>query len=228
MFAARARPVLGLLAIALSLAGCADFDDPAAAHGLTRGDLVSELAAQLGGSSALTYRATYTLAGGASGSIAQGQHPARAAYRYPGGELLVTGDKTTQCVRTTCAVAATGGPPSPAFAVVQRAGLVNPSAVQDLLNAARLDPDMTVEQHDTTMAGRHATCVQLGNVDKAETGRFSACVTSDGVLGSFSGTLAGREVDVALTDYADKVAAGAFDPPRGAKLTGTPAAAAAR
>ena len=224
----RARPVLGLLAVALSMAGCADFDDPAAAHGLTRSDLVGELAAQLGGSAALTYRATYTLAGGESGSIAQEQHPARTAYRYPGGRLLVTGGKTTQCVRTACTVAATSGAPVAALAVVQRSGLVNPSAVQDLLNAARLDPDMTVEQHDTTMAGRHATCVQLGNVDKAETGRFSTCVTSDGVLGSFSGTLAGREVDVALTDYADKVGGDAFDPPHGAKLTGAPAAVAVR
>ena len=218
-----ARVVLGLLVVALTLAGCADFDNPAAAHGLTRGDLVGELAAQLGGSASKTYLATYSLAGGATGTIAQAQRPARAAYRYPGGELLVTGATTIHCQRRTCTVIVTSRPPAGAFADAHRAGLVNPTAVQDLLNAARIDPDMTAEQHDTTVAGRHATCLRLGNVDKAETGAFSTCVTSDGVLGSFTGVLGGTKVDVALTNFADKVRGDAFDTPPGARMTASDA-----
>jgi hypothetical protein len=216
--AARSRVALGLMVVALLLAGCADFSDPAAAHGLTRSDLVAEVAAQLGGSASRTYLATYSIAGGETGTIAQGQRPPRAAYHYPGGELLVTAATTTRCSRRTCTVTATGRPPATAFADAHHAGLVNPSAVQELLNAARVDSDMIVEQHDTTVAGRHATCLLLGKVDKAETGSFSTCVTSDGVLGSFAGTLDGTKVDVALTNYSDTVAGDPFEAPADARM----------
>jgi hypothetical protein len=216
----RARIVAGLLAAATPLAGCADFDNPAAAQGLTRGDLVAELAAQLGDSASLTYTATYQLAGGRTATIAQAPDPPRSAYRYPGGEVLLTPAATTRCARTRCTTSAppapTSPPPAGLFADAEKAGLVVPAAVQSLLNAARLDRDMVVDQHDTTVAGRHATCLDLRNVDKAETGAFSTCITSDGVVGSFTGTLGGTRIDVALTDYADRVRIDAFTPPAAA------------
>lgn len=216
MLPIRARIVAGLLAAAMP-AGCAEFDNPAAAQGLTRGDLVAQLAAQLRGSASLTYTATYQLAGGRTATIVQAQDPLRAAYRYPGGEVLVTPAGTTRCVRQRCTVTAAPPPASPPPAALsvdaEKAGLVVPATVQNLLNAARLDRDAVVDQHDTTVAGRHATCLALRNVDKAETGAFSACVTSDGVLGSFTGTLGGRTIEVALIDYADRVPADAFTPP---------------
>jgi hypothetical protein len=218
---------LGVLAVALLLAGCGDFDDPAAAQGVTRNDLIAELAAQLsesqlGGSAARTYAATYQLAGGTTGSIVQAKSPPRTAYRYPGGAILVTGAATTRCVRKSCTMTA---PPSPVGPVSARmladaakTGLASPTTVLGLLNAAVLDTDLTVNQHDTTIAGRHATCVELAGVDDAATSKFSTCITTDGVLGSFAGTLGGREMDVAMTDYADRVAATAFDPPPAATM----------
>jgi hypothetical protein len=215
---ARSRLVLGILAVALPLAGCADFGNPAAAQGVTRNDLVAELASQLGASASLTYAATYQLSGGDTATIAQAQHPPRTAYRYPGGEVLVTTAATTRCAKKACTMTApptpTSPPPVTLFADAQKAGLVTPAAVQNLLNAARLDPDLTVEQHDTTVAGRHATCVELTNVDNAAARDFSTCITSDGVVGSFTGLLGGKKVDVAMTDYADRVRNDAFDPPR--------------
>ena len=211
MLRTRARIVAGLLAAAVSLAGCAEFDNPAAAQGLTRSDLVAQLAAQLGGSAALTYTATYQLAGGRTATIAQ--DPPRAAYHYPGGAMLVTPAATTRCTRKRCTLRATTPPAAALFADAEKAGLVVPATVQGLLNAARLDRDMAVDQHDTTIAGRHATCVDLRNVDKAETRAFRTCITSDGVVGSFTGTLSGTKVDVAMTDYADRVTANAFEEP---------------
>jgi hypothetical protein len=209
-----------MLAAALALAGCADFDNPAAAQGLTRNDLVAGLATQLSRSASLTYAATYQLSGGATATIAQAQNPARAAYRYPGGAVLVTTAATTRCTRKTCTMTAppmpTAPPPASLFADAENAGLVTPAAVRSLLNAARLDQDMTVEQHDTTIAGRHATCVALRNVDDAAAREFSTCVTSDGVVGSFTGRLGGKKIDVAMTEYADRVRSETFDPPRGA------------
>ena len=222
MLPIRARFVAGLLAVAAPLAGCAEFDNPAAAQGLTRSDLVAQLAAQLAGSASLTYAATYQLAGGRSASIAQAQDPLRSAFRYPDGELLVTAAATTRCARRTCTVTAPPAPTSPVpaalFAEAEKAGLVAPSAVQSLLNAARLDRDVVVDQRDTTVAGRHATCLDLRNVDKAETGAFSTCITSDGVVGSFSGTLSGTKIDIAMTEYADRVRSDAFDAPGGTRM----------
>jgi hypothetical protein len=215
----RARIVAGLLAAALPLAGCADFDNPAAAQGLTRRDLVAQLAAQLGDSATLTYSATYQLAGGRIATISQ--DPPRSAYRYPGGSMLVTPAATTRCARKKCTTTApptpTSPPPATLFAAAQKAGLVVPATVQSLLNAAKLDQNMVVEQHDTTVAGRHATCLDLRNVAKAETGAFRTCVTSDGVVGSFTGTLGGTRIDVALTDYADSAPADAFTPPHSSR-----------
>jgi hypothetical protein len=104
------------------------------------------------------------------------------------------------------------------FADAEKAGLVVPAAVLGLLNSARMDRDMVVEQHDTTVAGRHATCLDLRNVDKAESGAFSTCITSDGVVGSFTGTLSGTKIDVAMTDYADWVRTDAFAPPPGTRM----------
>jgi hypothetical protein len=214
MLPIRARVVAGLLAAAVPVAGCAEFDNPAAAQGLTRGDLVAQLATQLSGSASLTYAARYQLAGGRTATIAQAQNPPRSAYRYPGGQVLVTPAAVTRCVRKKCAMIPPPTPTSPLpaalFADAEKAGLAVPAAVQSLLNAARLDRDMIVDQRDTTVAGRHATCLNLRNVDKAETGAFSTCVTSDGMVGSFTGTLSGTRIDVALTDYAGRVPADAF------------------
>jgi hypothetical protein len=284
---------LGLLAVAVPLAaGCTDVGDPASAQGLSRNDLVADLAEQLAGSAALTYAATYQLAGGATATIAQAQRPLRAAYRYPGGAVLVTSDATTHCAKQTCTMTAPATPPpAGTFADARKAGLITPAAVVNLLNEARIDPDVTIDQHDTTVAGRHATCVKLTNVDvdgpsatrpsastpsastpsasissastsssaassastpagparspsagpqvsAAQTGAghatqdqtgadqvgaspagtFSTCITSDGMVGSFTGALQGTPIDVALTNYNDQVAGNAFDPPPAAKL----------
>jgi hypothetical protein len=249
VLSARCRIGLGLLAVAVPLAaGCTDVGDPASAQGLSRNDLVADLAEQLAGSAALTYAATYQLAGGATATIAQAQHPLRAAYRYPGGAVLVTSDATTRCAKQTCTMTAPATPAAAGtFADARKAGLITPAAVVDLLNQARTDPDVTIDQHDTTVAGRHATCVKLTNVDvdgpsatrpsastpsastpstptpspsasRVPAGTFSTCVTSDGMVGSFTGAPQGTPIDVALTNYNDQVTGDAFDPPPAAKL----------
>jgi len=219
---ARARVAVGVLAATVLLAGCDQFDDAASAQGVSRNDLIAELATQLGGSASLTFEATYQLAGGNTGTIAQAQEPARTAYRYPGGQVLLTTAATIRCAKSSCTLTAppaeASAPPTTLLADGQRAGLVAPATVLNLLKVAALDADLTVEQHDTTIAGRHATCVELGEVDGAQARAFSACITNDGVLGSFTGTLGGRAVDVAMTDYADQVPTDAFDPPRGATM----------
>ncbi|WP_306206029.1 hypothetical protein [Actinoplanes sp. RD1] len=320
---------LRLIAVAVGLlvvtTGCSELDEPAAA-GLTRSDLMTDLAGQLAGSAARTYEATYQLAGGGTATVTQAQEPARTMYVYPAGQALVTADTVTECRTrarpTTCSITttSTGTPPSsptpppsgpapsapapsaadlsasgasgapatpgvsgasgvpsslgfsgasgvpaslgaPATSVVpaasaaaaqraaqaqrvpaaEAAGLITTGTVQLLLTRAGLESDVQITQHDTTIAGRHATCVELTGLEltaagvaqeavpPATTGAaprnatatdgYEACVTNEGVLGSFRGVVGGTEIEIAMTHYAEHLSAGAFDLPANATIT---------
>jgi hypothetical protein len=223
--AAPSRMLVASTIALLALAGCGDLEQ-AAASGNTRDDLAGDLATQLGGSASLSYSATYQLAGGKTATISQAQNPTRSAYVYPSGKLIVTPDETTRCAPAgktlTCTMTAPEAPASPTspgvFASAGKSGMALPDTVLELLNAASLDADKTVQQHDTTIAGHHATCVEMSGVDQAAASAFTVCITTEGVLGSFTGTLDGTAVDIAMTHYSDKIDAAAFEPPTGAKL----------
>jgi hypothetical protein len=211
------------LMLCVATAGCSDLDDPG--QGLTRNDLVADLAAQMTAAADLTYEASYQLSGGGKATVAQTKKPARTAYVYPGGKITVTADATTEChmaKTTTCTMTAplTAASPAPAtvFAGAGETGLVTPATVLALLNAAVLDNDVQVDQHDTTIAGRHATCVQLAGVDDAAARDFTTCITNEGVLGSFSGILNQTRMEVAMTHYSEQVEEATFALPQSAKL----------
>ena len=215
---ARLPRLLAAATVVLALAaGCAGDGSSR----LRRSDAITDLATQLERSAALTYSADYQLSGGATAKIAQAQTPPRSAFVYPGGMVAVTADATTEC-RTgakslTCTMtappAATSRPAAALFDGAEQGGMVTPPVVLNLLNAAALDTDAVVEQHDTTIAGRHATCVAVRNVDDASASRFDACVTTEGVLGSFAGTVDGEPIDLAMTRLADTIDGYVFDPP---------------
>ncbi|KXK61760.1 hypothetical protein AWW66_11725 [Micromonospora rosaria] len=216
-----ATTTLRVLAISvtalLTVTGCQTLDD--AGRVLGRSDLVNDVAARMDQAMELTYTAEYRLAGGEAASIAQEQKPARSAYTYPGGKLTVTKEATTECEtaegRPVCTVAApptTGKPTVAVFTEAKRRGLVTPPVVVGLLTAAALEPAAVIEQSDTTLAGHHATCVAVSQVPDP----FSACVTSAGVLGSFSGAVDGTTVELALTRYTTTVDQAAFEVPAGA------------
>lgn len=216
------RVLTGALTILLTVAGCQTLDE--AGRVIGRADLVNELAARLDRSTELTYSADYRLPGGQSASISQSQDPRRAAYTYPGGKVTVTAEATTTCDTTakkaTCTLTA---PPPPStkpsiavFTEASRRGLITPPVVIGLLTAAALDPDAVIEHHDTTVAGRHATCVRVAQLSDAAATEFDACITGEGALGSFTGSIDGTNVDVALSRYRDTVEADAFDLPPGA------------
>ncbi|MGK5738379.1 hypothetical protein [Micromonospora sp. URMC 103] len=217
-----ASTTLRLLAVSviasLTVTGCQTLDD--AGRTIGRADLVNDLAARLDRALELTYSADYQLPGGQTASISQAQDPARSAYSYPGGKLTVTADATTQCeatgARTVCTLApppTPGSKPSVAvFTEAKRRGLLTPPVVVGMLTAAALDPEAVIGQSDTTVAGHHATCV---DVDRSA-GDFTACVTTEGVLGSFTGHVDGRPVELALNRYSETVDGAAFELPAGA------------
>ncbi|GAB3945742.1 hypothetical protein [Micromonospora vulcania] len=219
-----ASTTLRMLAVSviasLTVTGCQTFEDAGRAMG--RADLVNDLAARLDRALELTYSADYQLPGGQSAAIVQAQDPARSAYTYPGGRLTVTPDATTRCAatngRTVCTLVA---PPTPGskptvalFSEANEQGLVTPPVVVGMLTAAALDPAAVIKQSDTTVAGHHATCVEV----QSSGGDFTACVTTEGVLGSFTGPVDGKPMEVALSRYSDSVASSAFDVPAGASV----------
>ena len=184
-------------------------------------DLINGLATQLDGSGQLTYSAEYQLPGGRTATIAQAQSPLRSAYIYPDGKLTVTDEATADCRRDgsalTCTLTAAPSPNNaPAVTVFKDAGahgLIAPTVVITLLTAAALESDPAIEQSDTTIAGRPATCVRVQGASS-----FDACITADGVLGSFTGVVDGSAVDIALTRYRDEADPADFTLPAGAKI----------
>ncbi|HZN70951.1 MAG TPA: hypothetical protein VFC00_04600 [Micromonosporaceae bacterium] len=215
-----------VLAVLAASSGCDALDNARRAG--SQGQLFTDLAARLGRGSELTYTAEYQLDGGRSATVAIA--PGRAAYTFVGGKISVTTDTFMNCRRagaaTTCTLTSvpTAAPGqlvayslgADLQATIVASGFVPPSVVAGLLSAAALDPDATVRQHDSTIAGQHATCVEVGQVDNAVASAYDVCVTTDGVLGSFSGTVLDKAVEVSLTDYRDDVPDGAFAPPPGA------------
>jgi hypothetical protein len=211
-------------ALASGLSGCVAIT--AAQPGGGRTQLVSDLAGRLNRSGSLTFTAVYRLPQGATATIAQTTQPSRAAYTYPGGKLVLTPDETADCRAqggaTTCTLTQ---PPSPGtdpgtalLDGMATHGLIPPSMVVGLLTAAALEPDAVVTTHDTTVAGENATCVHIKGVQNAAASEFDACVTTDGLLGSFSGAVSGAEVDISLERYDPTVAPSAFDLPAGARV----------
>ncbi|MFR9776285.1 hypothetical protein ACL02O_09500 [Micromonospora sp. MS34] len=202
----------------LSVTGCQAIDDAGSALG--RADLVNDLAARIDRSLEQTWSADYQLAGGRSVSIAQTTKPLQSSYTWPDGKITVTQQAVTRCAnaagRTTCTVSPpvlTAGKPSViVYTEARKQGLVTPPAVIRLLTAAALDPAAVIDQSDTTLAGHHATCVDVTRSGD----RFNACVTTEGVLGSFTGTLDGKPAELTLSRYTDTVEATAFDVPPGA------------
>jgi hypothetical protein len=215
-------------ALAVGVAGAASgcvavsASDP----GTGRVALVSAIADRLERAGSLTYTAVYRLPQGVSATIAQAQEPPRAAYGYPGGKLILTPTATSDCrtqdAKTTCTLTAPPTPGSdPAGALVGGIavrGLIAPAVVIGLLTAAGLDGDALVTTHDTTLAGQNATCVDIKGVRDAASSEFEVCVTTEGVLASFAGTVAGAHVDIRLDRYDQTVAPDAFDPPSGATI----------
>jgi hypothetical protein len=216
------RVLTASIVAVLLVSGCQTLDD--AGRVIGRADLVNDLATRLDGSAELTYSADYRLPGGRSASISQAQQPPRAAYTYPGGKLTVTAEATTECDTTAPkAICTVNSPPSPSarptaaiFAGASARGLVTPPVVIGLLTATALDADAVVEQRDTTIAGRHASCVKVKQVANAAASTFDACVTTEGVLGSFAGVVDGSPVEIAMSRYRDSVDRAVFDLPAGA------------
>ncbi|MFI7216144.1 hypothetical protein [Micromonospora maritima] len=212
------RVLAASVIVSLSVTGCQALGDAGVALG--RADLVNDLAARMDRALEQTWAAEYQLDGGRTASIAQTEEPLRSTYTWPGGKITVTQEAVTRCASTAARTSCTVSPPlltagKPSVIVYDEArkqGLVTPPAVIRLLTDAALRPEAVIKQSDTTLAGHHATCVDVTNAGE----RFTACVTNEGVLGSFTGRLDGKPAEVTLNRYTETVEAAAFAVPVGA------------
>ncbi|MBM2623510.1 hypothetical protein JIG36_49255 [Actinoplanes sp. LDG1-06] len=195
-------------------AGCGETGEASAAP-LSRDDLITETATQLAAGAALAYSAKYQIAGGDTAMVNRAQRPLRAEWVYPGGRLIVTSTVTITCRQSKCE--STAADPA-AAATLDEGPLVSAEAVQAMLATAALDPTVETAQHDTTIAGRHATCLTLSGVDGTPARSFDLCVTNEGVLASFTATVDGTRIDQALTSYREDLPDDAFLIPPGAEL----------
>ncbi|MBL7256908.1 hypothetical protein [Paractinoplanes lichenicola] len=198
----------------LGTAGCGDLDEASAAP-LSRESLITETAGQLAAGAALTYSAKYQVAGGELATVNRAQRPLRASYVYPGGRLIVTSTVTIKCTASTCE-SDTADPA--AAATLDNGPLISAEAVQAMLATAALDPVVETTQHDTTIAGRHATCLSLSGVDNTPADEFDLCVTNEGTLASFTATIDGVRIDQALTSLREDLPDDAFLVPTNAKM----------
>jgi hypothetical protein len=192
----------------------------------SRAQLADDLTDRMTAAGLLTYTATYSLPHGASATIAQAQDPVRVAYSYPDGKLVLTPDRTADCrTRAGATTCTQSGPPSPPgdptatlLSRIDGRGLISPALVITLLDAVALDGDSVLTQHDTTLSGEHATCVDVHDLSDAPASAFTACVTTGGLLASFDGTVDGDPIEVTLDHYQTTVAPDAFALPAGARL----------
>jgi hypothetical protein len=216
----RRRRVLGLLPAVLLLVvtGACGGLDRASAAGVSSDDLVSEMADRVAAAQTLSWTAVYRLAGGVTGRIAHDQAPARVAYAYPGGHLIRTPEALTRCDRAGGEIVCTATDPLADDGLPATTGLVTPAAVLSMLEAAAIDPDLAVTSRETTIAGRHASCLELGGAERAATPDFEVCVTVEGTIAAFTGTVTGTTVEMVMTDYRAGAAEPDFVVPPGARL----------
>jgi outer membrane lipoprotein-sorting protein len=214
----------GLIAVAT---GC---NTIAAANGAASNEeFVQEIAARLKTTSSMAYTAVYALGAGGTATVAQLPATGQAAYTYPTGMTLVTSGKATVCTRAAGRKAICGDRPSvlATSADLARGGLVRVDSVVALLNASALNRNSVVSEHDTTIAGTSATCVTV-NGGASATGGYEACVTADGLLGSFSGAVNSVPVAIEMINFTKSVSSDEFDLPTTTQPTSTQPAATNR
>jgi hypothetical protein len=190
-----------LVAAVAGTTACSGLDQASAA-GVADEDLISETADRVAAADGQSWTATYRTSGGEVARVTRAQNPSRIAYTFPSGIVIITPGTVTRCTRAAGKVdCADGdrrdgeeGPPA-------STGLVAPAAILDMLESAAIDPDLAITPRETTIAGRHASCLKLAGVDQSAAPDFEVCVTVEGTVAAFTGTVAGTPVEMTLTDY---------------------------
>lgn len=193
------------------------------------------LADRLGEGRRLAHTATYDVTGGEPVTLVR--RPPRAAFLTGRGRFVFTADRLISCTADTCRRAPnrTPGPNSAALgqdsaapalvAEVTGRGFATPEEVLALVAAAALVPGARAQLSSGTIAGQDAQCAAVSGLDSASAtgqpalGDFALCVTTEGVLASFRGTLGdGRHAEIKLARLDRTTDEAAFGVPAGARV----------
>ncbi|GAA1794474.1 hypothetical protein GCM10009682_15300 [Luedemannella flava] len=197
---------------------------------------LSDFADRLGKAQNLTYTAKYDIVGQGDDKarLTLAQEPPNTVFIGKNGRYLFTSEATYLCEtgsgETTCtrspSAATAAGADGAALATAAGGTFVSPELALGLVLAASVVPGAKVSKSEKTIADQDALCADVTGLEAAASPGdtdavrdFSVCVTSDGVLASFSGSLSnGETTKVEMTSYQDSADAKLFEVPKGAKI----------
>jgi hypothetical protein len=208
--------------------------------------VLSNFADRLGKASTLTFTADYKVSGEDKNGKAKKeptvklvQQPPNAAFVTDDGRFIFTSDFTYLCSTEKGTMTCQKTPNQAPDVTAADAGLISgvagpffvtPEIALGLIAAAAFVPGAKVNQSDKTIGGQKSLCADVTNLESAGSTPgdsealhdFSVCVTEDGVLSSFSGSLKnGESAKVELVSYSADADKAAFAPPSGAKIVET-------
>jgi hypothetical protein len=199
---------------------------------------LSEFSDRLGKAAQLTYTAEYAFTGaeGATGTtkVTLVQKPPNTAFISGSSRMIFTAEHLIMCDKQGGRVECQRTP-NPGGAVtdtglvsgVAGPGFVTPELALGLVAAAALLPGTDVATSEKKIAGQDSLCANVTGIEAPQDEGpnqemlqdFSVCVTTAGVLASFSGTAnTGDKVALELVSFSTKANAKAFAPPAGAKV----------
>jgi hypothetical protein len=196
--------VAALLCSFAVVAGCTTAADAGSSFGDS--GLINDIASRLGTASAKSYTATYSLADDSQASVAHTHDPDATAFRYRDAMVVLTPDGATSCKTAikpppcTTTTGSTGEAALPAIdRTIEAGGMIRPETVISKLTQMSLNADAILSETDRTVAATDETCVSISGVAPAD--QFTACVTTDGLLGAFTGSVNGTAIDIQLVQF---------------------------
>jgi hypothetical protein len=203
--------IAGLVAAVVS--GCTTAADAGSAFGDSQ--LVNEIANRLTNGAGESYTATYALAGQHRATLAHSTDADTTSYRFPDGIIVLAPGTATSCTaigKASACSTMSANPAQPAIdETLETDGMIRPEAVIAKLAQTSVNADAIIAESDRTVAGTDETCVSVTGVPAAD--QFTACVTNDGLLGAFTGSINGYAVDEQLVDFTMSVDASSLATP---------------
>jgi hypothetical protein len=200
---------------------------------------LGDFADRLGKAQNLTYTAEYAVDGRKKDTahLTLAQLPPNTVFIGDKGRYLFTSDAMYLCDvkggATTCTkspnAAGQAGANGSALAGLAGGTFVSPELALGLILAASVVPGAKVEKSEKKVAGQDTLCAKVSGLEAAATAGdkdavhdFSVCITNDGVLAEFAGTLQnGETAKVVMNRYKASADAKLFELPKGAKIVDT-------
>ena len=217
---------------AAMLAGCTP--PPSGSYLTETAQILTDLVGQMTDGYRLSYTASYTTTAQVDGLTLVRQAPT-VAYLSDMGRFVVTPEKLILCdpdppaavchrAPNTAPGAIGAQPEVAALNTIGGPSFISPEQVQTLIAAAAVMPTVQATLRTRVIATQDSRCVDVsgieptGPADERALHDFSVCVTNDGVLASFRGTIGSDRRSVELSRLRRTVEPSTLAPPAGADV----------